>query len=264
MTVWENFSGGWEESPVIVLNASHVSVPWHSHAFYELVFIKEGYCLHHTDDEIVLAMEGDVLLIRPGMRHHYTGTRECRIYNCLFREDRLAEGLMIPEFSHMHLTMRERKSIQELLLQIIKEKQEKKQYWIQKEQYLLGCLLVENSRACMERNTEQSDKDWYPGYVTSALRYIDEHYQEHNLSVRELAGYVGVTADYLSRQFKKVTGIGTQEYIRRYRLSRAITCLQQGFAVSEAAEKSGFHSASYFSREFKKEMGVAPSRYKSE
>lgn len=247
-----------------MLSASHVSVPWHSHTFYELVFIKEGYCLHHTDDEVVLAMEGDVLLIKPGMRHHYTGTRECKIYNCLFREERLAENLEIPDFSHMHLAMRERKSIQELLTQMIKEKQEKRQYWVQKEHYLLGSLLIEGARACKERNTEQTEKDWYPGYVTRALRYIDEHYRDHELSVRELGDYVGVTADYLSRQFKKVTGIGAQEYIRRYRLSRALTYLQQGVAVSEAAEKSGFHSASYFSREFKKEMGMAPSRYKNE
>jgi AraC-like DNA-binding protein len=107
----------------------------------------------------------------------------------------------------------------------------------------------------------EKNENAYPGYVTRTLHYIEAHYAEE-LSVQGLAEYAGISPDYLSRQFRKVTGIAVQEYIRRYRLSRAVAYLQQGCSVGETARKSGFRSITYFSREFKSEMGVNPSHYK--
>lgn len=265
------------QCPVQVMRSSHKSIHKHSHDFYELVFVREGFCMHHLDDAVYLAMEGDLLVIKPGMRHRYTGTRECQIFNCLFTSEAFEASVMeellklpgMPQmlslsespFPHLHLDMVERKHLNELLSLMAKENEEMKPGWRLKLRALLCEVMVACSRIYEAHGGIQSEKDCYSEYVTRALGYIDEHYAEESLSVQLLGEYVGISGDYLSRQFRKMTGVAVQEYIRRFRLSRAITFLRQGSSVGEAAVLSGFHSIGYFSREFKKELGVAPSQY---
>lgn len=266
------------EVPIRVLESSHMSVERHMHEFYELVYVREGYCLHHLQNSVSLAMEGDLLLIKPGITHQYTGNRECKIYNCLFMKhafegtmfDRLMELPGMPQFftrqgddfNQMHLGMAERKVIRDVLKQMNQESAELQSGYEIRLQALLYCLMVDCSRFYVAHEGRQAGRDNYSGYVTGALRYIDEHYVRTTLSVQEIAEFVGISGDYLSRQFRKLAGIAVQEYVRRYRLSRAIISLQQGASVGEAAQRNGFHSIGYFSREFKKEMGMTPSAYK--
>ena len=79
--------GAQESDTIHVMAATHTTVDRHKHSFYELVFVREGYCLHHLADSVSLAMEGDILLIKPGVAHRYAGTRECKIFNCLFLQE---------------------------------------------------------------------------------------------------------------------------------------------------------------------------------
>jgi len=266
-----------DKYPVQVMRASHKSTDKHSHDFYELVFVREGYCMHHLDDAVYLAMEGDLLLIKPGMRHRYTGTRECQIFNCLFTAQAfetsvLEELLTLPgmpqmlscskeTFPHLHLDMQERKYINKLLSQMASEYDNQQTGWCLKTRSMLCEVMIACSRIYQAHEGKQSEKDYYSEYVTKALLYIDEHFADNCLTVQKVGVYTGISADYLSRQFRKLTGVAVQEYIRRFRLSRAISYLRQGYSVSDAAQLSGFHSISYFSREFKKELGVAPSHY---
>lgn len=263
------------DSLIHAMQSSHKAMSWHSHNFYELVFVTDGFCMHHLKNSASLTMEGDILFIKPGASHCYSGTRECKIINCLFMKEALQDILQelmilhgIPQLLaddtdvaiQIHLDMQERKTLRKLLDQMAKECVEQESGWQLKTKALLYSVLVEYARICVAHDMEQSNENTYPGYVTRALHYIEEHYAEE-LSVQGLGEYVGISPDYLSRQFRKVTGIAVQEYIRRYRLSRAVVYLQQGCSVGETAAKSGFRSITYFSREFKSEMGVTPSHY---
>lgn len=267
------------DAQIHVIPSHHKAVSWHSHNFYELVFVTEGFCMHHLRGSVSLTMEGDILFIKPGVSHQYSGTRECSIINCLFDKevlsDVLAELMELPgalqllsedsgAFPQIHLDVRERKNLHKMLEQMIRECSEKESGWRLKAKALLYSVLVECSRIYAAHEADSAKEDTYPGYVTRALRFIEENYAQSDLSVQKLGEYVGISPDYLSRQFRKVTGIAAQEYVRRYRLSRAITYLQQGCSIGETAQKSGFQSIGYFSREFKKEMGVSPSLYEKQ
>lgn len=257
--------------------AVHASSVWHKHEFYELVYVLEGYCLHHMGDSVSLVMEGDLFLIKPGVRHRYAGTKEFKIYNCVFladcfREDTMKEMLTLngmgqffseePDaFPQMHLDLNERKSVRRTMEQLSAECRDYPQGWQLRMRALMESLMVECSRIYVKHGSGHQEKDSYFGYVMRALHYIDENYAKDSLTVKEIGNATGVSGDYLSRQFRRVTGIAVQEYVRRYRFARAIAALQQGCSVGEAARQSGFHSISYFSREFKKEMGVMPSHY---
>jgi two-component system response regulator YesN len=66
---------------------------------------------------------------------------------------------------------------------------------------------------------------------------------------------------YLSSVFKKETGISFTDYVNSLKIEEAKGLIQKyGLRTCEAAEKLGFHDESYFSKLFKKYVGVNPSR----
>ena len=268
------------DPPVRVMPSYHTSVRLHDHDFYELVYVTEGFCLHDAAGSVTLLMEGDLFILPPGVCHRYVGNRITRIYNCLFLPratgdaldtlrglpglDRLfsAEGEAVPP--RLHLSLVERKAVKRLLSDMCEECANRSAGWDVRLRSLLSCLLVECSRACAARMGKADQGAAYSAYVSQALDYIDRHYAEPGLSVGEVAASVGVTGDYLSRQFRQVTGIAVQEYVRRFRFARAMELLQGDLSVGQVAASVGFGSLCHFSREFRKELGVTPSGYRAQ
>ncbi len=99
-------------------------------------------------------------------------------------------------------------------------------------------------------------------YVTEALNYIKEHYGEYDISVRKIAGSLGLSEGHLSHIFKKETDYTINAYITRYRIRSAMKLLQNcRYKVYEVAEMVGYKDITYFSTIFKKIAGVTPSEY---
>ena len=269
-----------DDPPVRVMHAYHTTIGRHDHDFYELVYVKEGFCLHDAYGEVTLLMEGDLFILKPGVAHRYIGNRVTRIYNCIFSEQALFGGRgqlaglpgMERLFSEnraervplLHLSLGERKRCQRQLELMLEECEEKQSGWGMRLSGLLMCVLVDYARSFAAHVGEDSEGAAYSGYVTQALSFIDAHFAEPELTVREIAGAVGVSADYLSRQFRQTLGIAAQEYLKRYRFARAMALLQNDMPVGEAAKGVGFRSLCHFSREFKKEMGITPSQYRNQ
>ena len=98
--------------------------------------------------------------------------------------------------------------------------------------------------------------------LESAVRYIDAHLAEE-LSVKDLAASGYVSADHLTRLFKKKYGQTVSEYIQEKRLILAGELLKRGdISISMAANMVGFCNYSYFTGQFKKHYGVTPREYR--
>ena len=265
---------------IAVMSAYHTSTERHDHDFYELVYVVEGFCLHDAYGGVTLLMEGDLFILRPGVAHRYFGNRVTTIYNCVFSQQALGgwqERLArLPGLERLfsenpkdrapriHLSLSERKRVHKLLRGMLEECEERPIGWEMRLSGMLISLLVDYSRAFCEHVGTEKDNEAYSIYVAQALTYIDEYYTDPDLSVRAIAAHVGVSGDYLSRQFRQVLGIAAQEYLKRYRFARAMALLQTELPVGEVASQVGFRSLCHFSREFKKEMGVTPSQYRSQ
>ncbi len=98
--------------------------------------------------------------------------------------------------------------------------------------------------------------------VRKALAYIHAHYAEP-LSRDDLANYVGVSNDYLTRGFRQEMGVTPVVYLNRYRISQAKTLLLSGDnSITKIATAVGFSDSSYFSQVFRREVGVSPNAYR--
>lgn len=93
--------------------------------------------------------------------------------------------------------------------------------------------------------------------------YIHEHYSEP-VGRNEISGIFYLTPEYLSKLYKKKTGITLKDYINEYRIEKAKELLRaDNKNVSDIAEAVGFDNFSYFSTLFKKITGVSPKDYKN-
>lgn len=272
-----------DQPAISIIPSYHTNGASHSHDFYELVYVTEGYCLHNVDGLSTLLMEGDIFIMRPGITHKYAGNRVTRIYNCVFGESALVpyidelrtlpglDTLFDDDFSstgsgisRMHLTLNERNSFLKIITWMGKECSEHRLGWKLRLPSDLIQLLVEYARAFQLREDSGHSENVYPEYVHQALSVIDANYCDCDLSVHRIASLVGVSDDYLTRQFHRVTGISTQEYLRRYRFARAMDLLQTDCSIGDVAKQAGFRTLSYFSREFTRELGVTPSKYRNQ
>ncbi|PYI54372.1 AraC family transcriptional regulator [Paenibacillus flagellatus] len=97
--------------------------------------------------------------------------------------------------------------------------------------------------------------------VKRILDYLDAHLPE-NPSVDELCAEFALSRTQLRAVFREHTGCGVAEYVGRLRIERAKTYIREETSnVTEIAERLGFSSIHYFSRQFKKATGMSPSEY---
>ena len=116
-------------------------------------------------------------------------------------------------------------------------------------------------------------KEYYAGYIPDskallirpALEYIHDKYTSETLNVSHLSSLCGITPEYFRKVFRYCHGTSPVKYITDLKLSRAKELMLSGmYSVSESAYLSGFSDISYFSREFKKNVGVPPSVFVTE
>lgn len=97
-----------------------------------------------------------------------------------------------------------------------------------------------------------------------ALSYIENNFHDEKISISQLAKMCGVSEVYFRRLFHSEFGVSTAIFIRNKRLNFAKELLEsEECFVTDAALMSGFNDIAYFSREFKKKFGIAPSHIKS-
>lgn len=92
-------------------------------------------------------------------------------------------------------------------------------------------------------------------------QYIDENLSSP-LKLKSIADIFGYNSAYLGKLFAKETGDHFNIYLDKRRIEKAREYLEKGFSVSQACELSGFTITDYFTKKFKKYVGVLPSEYK--
>ncbi len=106
------------------------------------------------------------------------------------------------------------------------------------------------------------EKEQFDESIQTAKEYINNNLCE-DLTVANLATMLFVTPNYLSRLFKKTTGIGCNEYIIKKRMDKAKALLENTSLKSgNIATMIGYKDTNYFSITFKKYNGISPTAYR--
>lgn len=118
------------------------------------------------------------------------------------------------------------------------------------------CYVVETAGEYIEYIKES-------GSVVSKMKdYISEHYSE-DVTRAVLSKVFYLNPDYLSRIFKKKTGVSIGGYLQEVRMREAKELLSHtDTPVNEVATLVGYDNISYFSHVFKEKTGLAPIEYR--
>ena len=99
--------------------------------------------------------------------------------------------------------------------------------------------------------------------VAMAIAFLEENFNDTELSLADASEELGYNPKYLSHIFKEKMGMSFTEYLRMLRIKQAILLFDHGIdAVKNVAILSGFSDPLYFSSVFKKQVGVSPKEYK--
>lgn len=119
--------------------------------------------------------------------------------------------------------------------------------------------ILESGLSLMEQRLVPSGRK----KVEEAKQYIDENYWNGDLNLNLIAENIGVNPSYLSSIFKKEYGCSLSRYLISVRMEKGRQMMEESpdITVSEAAELTGYSDAYYFSKSFKQQFGISPSKY---
>ena len=122
---------------------------------------------------------------------------------------------------------------------------------LMKEMVRKYCLLVKNH-----------SMKGYSLLIRKVLTQIDYDLTA-DLGLKNLATQLNVNPSYLSTLFKKETGSTLTEYVNQKRIEHAVFLLNSsGLQIQMIAQYSGIPDVNYFTKTFKKIIGITPKEYR--
>lgn len=108
---------------------------------------------------------------------------------------------------------------------------------------------------CQKENIPRKD------LAEQVKAYIIENLKEE-LRVETIAKKFYLSSDYLTKIFKKETGVSISDFILEERMFLAKELIQAGqMSISRVSYECGYDNYSYFTKLFKKKYGVTPREY---
>lgn len=98
--------------------------------------------------------------------------------------------------------------------------------------------------------------------VMQCVDYVYTHIKER-ITIRDLSEHTGLSANYLSRVFKKNLGVSISDYIREQKIEKATHLLRYSdHSIVEISNYLAFSSQSHFIQIFESYTGLTPKKYR--
>ena len=252
----------------------------HGHDFLELSYITKGEVEHMLDGVTSRLGVGDYLIVDYGSYHGYRnlGKEAFENIDCLFLPELLDPALKgsrtlraVLEHYLLHFHMQspvqnparvvfhdENGRVLSLILRIREELNAHDAGYTE----MVRCLLVEILLLTV-RQMEGAQSAMTANTISGRIgAYVAEHYREP-ISLSQIAGRMGYSIPYLSKCFKKETGVGFAAYLQTYRVTQACRLLSDTqYSIPMIAEMVGYHDAKNLSTLIKKTTGLSPTAFR--
>lgn len=123
--------------------------------------------------------------------------------------------------------------------------------------------LAENIKAQLMVGTpgDESSETAENAFIARVSKTLEERATDPRFGVSEFAASVGMSRATFYRKLKAVTNLSPIEFIKRFRMERAVTLLRKGVPITEIAMQVGYSESSSFNRGFRRHHGCSPSEF---
>jgi len=247
-------------------NKPHTMAVAHFHDEHELYYLAEGNTKYFVGNEIFSLNAGDMIFIPKGVFHKTVSEDESNVERMLFVFDESFVGKDYSEYiseltenKHIRLSADRLCKIQDIIYKIEKESLKKEKAYIEMYKLYLRQMLIYISRYRLNPGADQTSASLQ--FIQDIAKYISENY-DHDLSLGTLSKKYSISPNHLSRQFKKLTGVGLSEYINIMRITAAEKLLANtNMPITAVATRCGFNDSNYFASVFKQIKGITPKKY---
>lgn len=249
----------------------HLVFP-HKHAFYEVMFITDGYSRQKIDYVDYHIQPNSLFLISPGQLHQWQETEDIAGFSLLFTEafflhyqpdkNKLFELSYLDDVHsnpYLHLTGEEAGEVQ-LLLQLLHTEYHRYEPSRAMLASLLNVFLLTVQRYVSRNKSTPAPAQivLYKRFYTLLAAELGNHH-----TVSYYADRLHVTPDHLNKLVKAVTGIPASAVIRQRLVLEAKQLLSfTDTSIAEVASALGWDDPAYFARVFKQEAKVTPLHFR--
>lgn len=142
--------------------------------------------------------------------------------------------------TRIRLLIQQRKQLQQLYMQHIEQKDD----------------------APMEESLEQSISPFDARFMKDVNEVAQNNLDNSDFSIDDFAEALQMGRTIFYRKVKSLTGLSPIDYLQELRINRSVQLLDSGkYNISTVAYMTGFSDPKYFTKFFKRKMGVTPSAY---
>lgn len=240
----------------------------HQHLRIEINYVKKGNCILHLENESISFNENEMMIICSNVEHTFEAASEGTTLMQLeflpeifsrfnpHAQDETGELTPVTIFSEENRLIKivNNVRIMRAVQRIVNEMNLKSKYY----QYLVVMYYAE----LLILIYRYMDESYLPICTNESLKkaisYIRLNYQA-DISVADMAVQTGVGERYLRKLFSKHLNLSPLDYLNQIRINKAIDLLRNTeMSIKEVCFTCGFKSPQYFSRVFKRQMGITP------
>lgn len=251
-------------------NRDHYDTAPHIHNEIELLRLKAGEATVTVSDRSYRMKAGDIVVVNPMEVHsviadrRYPYHQECICFDLSLLPDKELVCELTSGESYIYalhtleeeVTGRLCESFDRLFEAV---KQNRDTLLFESTAYV--CLML----AALKEHGEvksRGAKGKRASFPRKVQEYLADHYTE-DITSDDAARELFYTQSYFCRLFREEFGTSFLEYLAMYRISIAKSMLKDpAVKISSVAEKIGFFDSSYFSRCFRRFVGMSPTEYK--
>jgi len=274
-------TGAMESFRVIRGSIPAFDTPWHHHAEFELLFNIKSTGIRYVGDSIEHFSDGDMVFLGSNLPHvwkneevYYQEESELETEYIVLQFSRYAFGkdffdlpemLQIDRFLNkasqgLQITGQTRQALIPLLLNMVEQR------GIQRLQILLQILDVLSQSSDLIMLSSSSFAEMYymnaGNRLNRVLEYVSANFNRE-ISLEEIAEVASMSKTAFCRYFKKASSRTFSQYLNEVRIGYACKLLiKQTYDLQELSELSGYHSVSYFSRQFRSITSYSPQKYR--
>lgn len=255
------------------LKYSNLHFP-HRHSFYHLIYFIKGGGSHSIDFDRFNVQSNQIYFMIPGQVHTWEFEGEVEGYVVNFSTAFFQSFLLRPEFIEtfsffggntkdgvLNLSEEKAKVVQATFEELVEQSNVLQEHrWD-----MIRVLLLKIFITIEQKNSNAGTHDvtnYNYALLKNFQKLIERNYKKLKLPM-EYAELLYITPNHLNGLCKDYTGIAAGELIRnRIILEAKRMLINQHVSISEIAYELNFKDNSYFSKFFKKQVGVSPEEFR--